>query len=141
MLNVIVSLVLGLVVKFILFFVILFTGNRELKKLLYYVIVTPVIFTDIINKKESVRGIYSPANDSRSFGVAVVTYRNFKFNTVVHELVHAKQFRVGNGSSLRGVNFALIEEELKDAESKGKTGSYWSPQEIEARKIQEMLKF
>lgn len=141
MLSVFASLFLGLAVKIVLFFVILFSGNRELKKLLYYVIVTPVIFTDIINQKESVRGIYSPSNDSRTFGIAVVTYRNFEFNTVVHELVHAKQFRVGNGNSLRGVNFALIEGELKDAELKGKTGSYWSPQEIEARKIQEMLKF
>lgn len=141
MLKILLSLVLGLLIKIVLFFVILFTGNRELKKLLYYVIVTPVIFTDIINNKESTRGIYSPANDSRKFGVAVVTYRNFEFNTVVHELVHAKQFRIGKGNSLRGVNFALIEKELRDAQSKGKSGSYWTPQEIEARKIQEMLKF
>lgn len=107
----IISAILGLFLKVCLFKYIYV--NKELRFLCYYLVVTPVRVVKLIDNDPCINGSFFPGERPR---IEVSLFSDSgMLSTLVHELVHAKQYRVGNRNCRRGVNASKLQEEHKKA--------------------------
>lgn len=107
----IISAILGTFLKVCIFKYIY--KNKELRFLCYYLVVTPVRVVKVIDDNPDTNGSFYPGE--KPYIKVSLFSSSGMMSTLVHELVHAKQYRVGRRNCRRGVNASVLQEEHKKA--------------------------
>lgn len=75
--------------------------NKELRFLCYYLVVTPVRVVRLIDNNPDTNGTFYPGK--KPYIEVSIFSSSGIMSTLVHELVHARQYRVGNRNFMKGI--------------------------------------